>query len=45
MVAYLSMVVVGQGVDTVSASARQHLDLATGIWFIFGVVRVYRAVS
>lgn len=44
MLSYLSMVVVGGGPDTVSASAREHLDFATGIFYIFGVVRTFRAV-
>lgn len=44
MLSYLSMVVVGGGPDTVSVSAREHLDFATGIFYTFGVVRTFRAV-
>jgi len=45
MLAYLSMVITGGGGDTSSVSATNHLDLATGVMYTFGVVRAFRAVS
>ncbi|XP_052272587.1 pecanex-like protein 4 isoform X3 [Dreissena polymorpha] len=44
MLGYLCLVIIANGEDTKSVSATRHLDHATSVWYIFGVVRVYRAI-